>query len=80
MNSRNALLAFFGGVVLTTIAGILLTPYRDSSRRKKFVEKAWNHTDNAEETIKGLVVNGQNRLKRMGEDTERMINEGGNAL
>lgn len=80
MNSRNALLAFFGGVVLTTIVGVLLTPYRDSSRQKKIVEKARDHTDNAEETIKGSVVNGQNRLKKMGEDTERMINEGGNTL
>lgn len=80
MNSRNALLALFDGVVLTTLVGILLTPYKDSSKRKKTIEKARDHTDNAEETIKGSVVNGQNRLKKMSEDTERMVNEGGNAL
>lgn len=80
MNSRNALLALFGGVVLTTLVGILLTPYKDSSKRKKTIEKVRDHTDNAEETIKGSVVNGQNRLKKMSEDTARMVNEGGNAL
>lgn len=80
MNSKKALFAILGSVALTTVIGILLTPYRDSSRRKKIVEKARDYTDTAKETIKDSVANGKNRLQKMGEDVERMVNEGGNSV
>lgn len=80
MDSRKALFAILGGVALTTVIGILLTPYRDSSRRKKIAEKARDYTDTAGETIKESVANVKTQLKKMSEDANRMINEGGNAV
>lgn len=80
MNSKKALFAILGSVTLTTVIGILLTPYRDSSRRKKIVEKARDYTDTLEETIKDSVGNVKNRLQKMGEDADRMVNEGGNSV
>lgn len=80
MNSRKALFAILGGVALATVIGILLTPSKNSSRRKKFVEKARDYTDIAGETIKDSVANVKNRLKKMGEDSDRVVNEGGNTV
>lgn len=80
MNLRNTLLAILGGVALTTVIGILLTPYRDTSGRKKIVEKARDHTDTLEENIKVSVVNGKTRLQKMDESVNRMVNEGGNTV
>lgn len=77
MGSKKALFAIIGGAALTTVIGFLLTPYKDSSKRKKIVDKAKDYADNAEETIKGSVVNVKSRVKKMGEGTQRMINEGG---
>ncbi|MFH5830942.1 hypothetical protein ACG2F4_11015 [Halalkalibaculum sp. DA3122] len=80
MNTRKALYAILGGVALTTIIGILVTPYRDSSGRKSIVDKAKDYTDTAGETINESVDNVKKQVKKMGEDAERMINEGGNAV
>ncbi|MGM0547528.1 MAG: hypothetical protein ACQEST_12500 [Bacteroidota bacterium] len=77
MDSKKTLFAIIGGVALTTAIGFLLTPYKDSSKRKKIVNKAKDYADNAEETIKGSVANVKSRVKKMGEDAQRMINEGG---
>lgn len=79
MNSRKTLFAILGGVALTTAIGFLLTPYNDSSKRKKIVDKARDYADNAEETIKDSVANVKSRVKKMGEEAEQMVNEGGNA-
>lgn len=80
MNSKKALFGILGGVALTTVIGILLTPYRDSSRRKKIVEKARDYADTAEEAIKKSVGRSKNQLKKMDEDTDRMVNEGGKVV
>lgn len=69
--------AIVGGVALTTLIGILLTPYKSSSKRKKIVDKAKDHADTAKETIKESVANAKNQLKKMNEDADRMANEGG---
>lgn len=78
MNSRKTLFAILGGVALTTAIGFLLKPYKDSSKQKKIVDKARDFADNAEETIKDSVANVKSRVKKMGEEAERMVNEGGN--
>ncbi len=80
MESRKTLYAILGGVAFTTVIGILLTPYKESFRGKKIVEKARDYTDTAEETIKKSVANVKSRVKKMGEDADRMVNEGGNAV
>lgn len=77
MNSRKKLIAILGGVALTSVIGYLLTPYKDSSKRKKIVDKARDYIGTAEETIKGSVANVKSWVKKMGEDVQRMINEGG---
>lgn len=78
MNSKKTLIALLAGVALTTVFGILLKPYKDSSKRKKIVDKAKGYADNAEETIKDSVAKGKKRLNRIAEDADRMVNEGGN--
>lgn len=80
MDSRKALFAILSGVALTTVIGILLTPYRGSFRRKKIVEKAKDYTDTAGEAIKKSVDRSKNQLKKMDEDADRMINEGGKVV
>lgn len=80
MDSKKALFTILGGMTLTTVIGFLLTPYKDSSRRKKLVKKARDYTDTAGETIKDSVANVNNRFKKMGEDAERMVNEGGKVV
>jgi gas vesicle protein len=77
MDSRKALFTILGGVALTTVIGFLLTPYKDSSKRKKIVKKARDYKDTVGETIKDSVANVKNQLKKMGEDADRMVNEGG---
>ncbi len=76
MDSRKALFAILGGVALTTVIGFLLTPYKDSSKRKKIIDKARDYADIAEETIKDSAANVKSRVKKMGEDADRMVNEG----
>lgn len=80
MNSRKTLVAILGGVALATAVGILLTPYRDSSTRKKIVKKAKDYTDSVGEKMKESVANGNSRFEKMGEEVDRMINEGGSAV
>ncbi len=80
MKSRKTLFAILGGVALTTVIGILSTSYRDTSKRKKIVDKAKDFANTAEETLKGSVANVKSRVKKMGEDTDRMVNEGGNTI
>lgn len=70
MNSRKVLFAMLGGVALTTAIGILLSPYKDSFRGKKIVEKAGDYTDTAGETIKDSVANIKNQLKSVKTPTE----------
>lgn len=77
MDSRKAIFAILGGVALTTVIGFLLTPYKDSSKRKKIIDKARDYADIAEETIKDSAANVKSRVKKMGEDADRMVNEGG---
>lgn len=77
MDSNKTLFALFGGVVLTTVIGFLLTLYKDSSSRKKIAKKVKDRTDSTRKTIKDSVADGKNQLKKMGEDIDRMINEGG---
>lgn len=77
MDTRKALFAILGGVALTTVIGFLLTPYKDSSNRKKIIDKARDYADIAEETIKNSAANVKSRVKKMGEDADRMVNEGG---
>ncbi|WP_138431891.1 YtxH domain-containing protein [Fodinibius saliphilus] len=79
MDSKKVLFTLLAGAALTSVVGILLTPYKDSSKRKKIVDKARDYADNAEETIKDSVSNVKKRIKKMGEEAERMVNEGGNA-
>ncbi len=78
MNSKKTLIALLAGAALTTVFSILLKPYKDSSKRKKIADKAKDYTDTAEETIKDSVVNVKNRLNKIAEDADRMVNEGGN--
>ena len=80
MDSKKALFAILAGAVLTPVIGFLLTPYRDSSKRKKIVEKARDFTDTAGETIKDSVANVKNQFEKMGEDADRMVNEGGKVV
>ncbi|MDZ7694273.1 MAG: YtxH domain-containing protein [Balneolaceae bacterium] len=77
MDSRKKLFAILGGVALTTVIGLLLSPYKESSKRKKIVNKARDYADNAQETIKDSVDNVKKQLEKMGEEAERMANEGG---
>ncbi|PAU94786.1 hypothetical protein CK503_04740 [Aliifodinibius salipaludis] len=78
MNSQKTLFAILGGVALSAGIGILLTSYRDSSKRKEIFDKARDYTDTAKETIKDSAAGVKKELKKMGEDAERMVNEGGN--
>lgn len=80
MNSKKVLFTILAGTALSTIIGVLLNPYKDSSRRKKIVEKAKDYTDLAGETIKKSVDKSKNQLKKMDEDTDRMVNEGGKVV
>lgn len=66
MNSKKAVFAILSGVALTTAVGILLTPYRKSSRRKRLINKARGYTDAAEETIIDSVADANYRFKRSG--------------
>lgn len=77
MNSRNTLLAILGGVALTTAMGILLAPYRKSSKRKKLIGKARGYKNAVEDSIKESAGRVKTKVKKMGNDAERMINEGG---
>lgn len=79
MNSKKTFIALLAGAALTTVAGILLKPYKNSSKRKKIANKVKGYTDTAEETIKDSAAVVKKKLKKMGEDAERMVNEGGNA-
>lgn len=78
MNSKKTLIALLAGAALTTVVGILLTPYRNSSKRNKIGDKVKDYTDTAEETIKESAAIVKKKLRKMGEDAERMVNEGGN--
>lgn len=78
MNSKKTLIALLAGAALTTVFGILLKPYKDSSKRKKIADKAKDYTDTAEKTVKDSVVNVKNQFKKMADDADRMVNEGGN--
>lgn len=78
MNSKKTLIALLAGAALTTVFGILLKPYKDSSKRKKIADKAKDYAETAEKTIKDSVANGKKRLNKIAEDADRMINEGGN--
>ncbi len=80
MDSRKALFVIFGSLALTTLIGILLNPYKDSSGQKKIGEKSSGDAGTAGETIKESDTKLKTRLKKMGEDANRMVNEGGNAL
>lgn len=75
MTSRKTLIAILGGVAITTVIGFLLTPYKDSSRRKRIADKARDYTDSAGKTIKDSVGKVKTQLKKMGEDADRMVNE-----
>lgn len=77
MDSRKTLIVILGSVALTTAIGFLLTPHKKSSRRKKIVDKAKDYTDTAEKTIKDSVANIKKQVNIMGEDADRMVNEGG---
>ncbi len=77
MDSKKTLFAILGGVALTTVIGFLLTPYKNSSKRKKIARKAKDYTDTAGETIKDSAANVKSRVKKMGKDVERMVNESG---
>lgn len=80
MDSKNALLAILGGVALTTIVGIILTPYKNSLRRKNVVEKAGDYTDPVRKTIRESVADVKNQVKIICEDADQMVNKGRNAV
>lgn len=65
MNSRKTLFAILGGVALTTVIGFIFSPYKDSSKRKKIVDKARDYADSAEETITDSVANVKSQVKKM---------------
>ncbi|MDX1640393.1 MAG: hypothetical protein R3220_01760 [Balneolaceae bacterium] len=77
MDSRKALFALLAGAALTTVIGILLTPCRDSFKRNKITDK---DKGAAEELVKDSVTKGKNQLKKMDEDVDRMVNEGGKVV
>jgi gas vesicle protein len=77
MNSRKALFALLAGAALTTVIGILLTPYRDSSKRKKIAHKSNGTADEVRKELKETVSDVKKQIKTMEEDVDRMVNEGG---
>ncbi|MDR8394342.1 hypothetical protein NC796_24550 [Aliifodinibius sp. S!AR15-10] len=80
MDSRKALFALLAGAALTTVIGILLTPYKDSFRRKTIADKGKDSPDAAEGLIKESVTNGKAQIRKMDEDADRMVNEGGKVV
>lgn len=80
MDSRKALFVIFGSLALTTLIGILLNPYKNSSGQMKIVDKNSDDAGTAKETLKESDASLITRLKKMGEDADRMVNEGGNSL
>lgn len=77
MNSRKVLFAILAGTALTTAIGILLTTYRNSSRRKKIADKLNSKFDGAKGVIKETFSDVKNQIKTMDEDVHRMVNEEG---
>lgn len=77
MDSRKALFALLAGVALTTVIGILLTPNKGSSKRKKHANKINGEIDEVREKLKETVSNVNDQKNAMYEDVNRMINEGG---
>lgn len=65
MDSRKSLYALLAGAGLAAIIGILLTPYKNSSRRERIVEKAKDYADSAEETIKDSAASVKKQLKNI---------------
>lgn len=80
MDSRKTLFVIFGSLALTTLIGILLNPYKNSSGQMKIVDKNSDDEGTAKETLKESDASLITRLKKMGEDADRMVNEGGNSL
>lgn len=66
MDSRKTLFTLLAGAAITTVIGILLTPYKDSSKRKKIGEKTRDYTDSVGEIVKDSVANVKNRFQKMG--------------
>lgn len=77
MNSKKTLFAIIAGAALTTAVGILLTPYKKSSKPKKIADKINGKVGEVKGVIGETFENVKNQIKTMDKDVDRMVNEGG---
>lgn len=77
MDSRKALFAILAGAVLTTAVGMILTPYKDSYKRKKTSDKLNGKVGEVKDVIGETFNDVKGQIKKMNKDIDRMVNEGG---
>lgn len=77
MDIKKTILTVLAASALTTAIGVLLIPYRDSSKRKKIADKGNLKADEAKEAQSENSSNVKKQIKTMDEEVNRMMNEGG---
>ena len=80
MNAKKALFTIIGGAALTAGVGILLTTYKDTSRRITITKKIRRKVDDLGKAIEESASDANNHFDTMGEAVSRMVNEGGKAI
>ncbi|MDX1586593.1 MAG: hypothetical protein R3222_07610, partial [Balneolaceae bacterium] len=65
MDSRKAIFALLAGAALTAAIGILLTPYKGSSRRKEAADSGHDSAGVSEGATNDPADNGEHKVKQM---------------